>query len=148
MIKNAIRTLFTAQFLKFLAVGGVAAGLQWASRFAFSHYMPFAAAVLAAYLIGLSSGYFLNVVFVFRNSGRNRKVEMAYYTMFNLAALPVVWGISVLLGSIVLPRVMSLSTAQALGNGLGIISPVAINFLLHKHLTFRTPTETSLPKGR
>jgi putative flippase GtrA len=137
MIQWFRATFLSPQFGKFLLVGGLAAFLQWASRFVFDIWMDFSLAVLAAYAVGLSSAYVLNAIFVFPDSQKSRRAEIAWFAGVNLAALPVVWGISMLFGAVLLPHVMGRELAKALGNAVGILSPVAINFLLHKRFTFQ-----------
>jgi putative flippase GtrA len=137
MIARLRSAFFSPQFAKFLLVGGLAASLQWGSRFIFAIWMSYSFAVLAAYAVGLSSAYVLNAVFVFPASGRSRGSEILYFTAVNLAALPLVWGLSMLFGAILFPHVMDQGPAEAAGNAVGILSPVAINFLLHKKFTFR-----------
>ncbi|MDB5437915.1 MAG: GtrA family protein, partial [Caulobacteraceae bacterium] len=132
MIARLKAAFLTPQFARFLLVGGLAAFLQWASRFIFAHWMSYSLAVLAAYAIGLSSAYILNAMFVFERSGRSRAGEIAYFTAVNLAALPVVWGVSMLFGALLLPHLMPRQMAEAIGNAIGILSPVAVYFLLHK----------------
>ena len=140
-MRNALarlaRRFLSAQFVKFLIAGGLAALLNWSARFLFSTWFSYGWAVLLAYLIGLSSGYVLNAWLVFPKSGQTRRREIAYFVGVNLMSLPLVWGLSVGLGDFLFPTIMDRSLAQALGNGIGILSPVALSFVLHRKLTFR-----------
>ncbi len=139
-----IRTFLTPQFGRFLLVGGVAAGLQWTSRFLFSLYMPYAWAIVCAFFVGLFSGYCLNALFVFRGSRGSRIRQISYFSAINVLALPFVWGVSMVLGAWALPRIMPLGLAQSVGNGVGILSPVAFNFVLHRAVTFRSEPQAGV----
>ncbi len=137
MIAKLSALFLNRQFVKFLAAGGTAAALQWTARFIFSHYFAYSTAVPLAYLVGLVTAYALNILFVFQKSGNSRRKEVLYFIGVNLLALPVVWGVSILFGSIVLPHVLSRPIAEGIGNGIGILSPVIMSFVLHKKITFR-----------
>ncbi len=139
-----LRALFlNRQFVKFLFAGGTAAALQWIARFIFSHYVSYSVAVPLAYLVGLVTAYILNILFVFQKSGNSRRKEVLYFVGVNLLALPVVWGVSILFGAIILPHFMSRALAEAVGNGIGILSPVIMSFVLHKKITFREAKASS-----
>ena len=51
-----MKQLFTAEFVKFVIVGGSAAGVNFASRILYSQFMDFRWAVLVAYLTGMVTG--------------------------------------------------------------------------------------------
>jgi putative flippase GtrA len=146
MIARLAAHFLNRQFAGFLVVGGFAALLQWVSRFVFGQWMPYQASVVAAFMVGLTAGYILNVVFIFPHSQRSRGAQILLFSVFNLLGLPVVWGVSVVLGVMLLPHVMTRPLAEAVGNGIGILSPVAINFLLHKTFTFRVDPERPEPE--
>jgi len=58
------------QFALFLASGGVAAAMNWGSRFVFSRWMSFELAVVFAFCVGLATGFVLMRAFVFAGGGR------------------------------------------------------------------------------
>lgn len=136
-MKRLFGLFASRQFLKFLLAGGTAALLQWLSRFAFSHVVDFAWAVALAYLVGLATAFVLNKLFVFGASGRPVTTEMTYFALVNAVSFPIVWGVSILFGVFLLPQFLSRPLAEALGNAIGIVSPVGLSFLLHKFVTFR-----------
>jgi putative flippase GtrA len=127
----------STKFLRFLMAGGVAAALQWGSRFGFSQLTTYSNSVLLAYLVGLISGFILSRVFVFQSTSGSLGKQALLFVLVNLAGLPLVWGLSIFLGTVFLPNFLAEFEAQALGNGIAILSPVAVNFILHKYFTFR-----------
>jgi putative flippase GtrA len=138
MLGTLKKLFFSAQFGKFLLVGGLAATLQWLSRFAFDLYFSYSLSVVLAFGIGVTSGFLLNRAIVFQSTKGNGTNQLASYILINLAGLPLIWWISIMLGEKLLPQFMPSETAKALGNGIGILSPVFINFILHKFITFQT----------
>jgi putative flippase GtrA len=125
------------QLLLFLAVGGGAAAAQWLSRFAFSQALPYAAAVAAAYAVGLTIAFELNRRYVFPTAADERRRQFGRFLMVNGLSFAVVWLVSLALGDLLLTRFLPLALAQAIGHGVGIISPVALSYVLHKRYTFR-----------
>lgn len=125
------------QFAIFLLVGGTAAAAQWLSRFAFNAILPYAGAVAAAYGVGVLVAFELNRRFVFPNTMGRRRAQFARFLLVNAVSFTLVWLVSMLLGEILLPKVMERQWGEAVGHGLGILSPVLLSYLLHKHFTFR-----------
>ena len=136
-MKKLADLFLSREFLKFLAAGGTAAAAQWLSRFAFSQFVDFAWAVALAYFVGLTTAFVLNKRFVFGASDRTLTQEMTYFALVNAVSFPIVWVVSIAFGEHLLPQVMSKPLAEAIGNGIGIISPVGLSFVLHKFFTFR-----------
>ena len=95
----------TGEFLKFLATGGVAALVNLASRYGLNRMMSFEAAVVIAYLIGMTTAYILARLFVFQVSGRSIASEFRRFTLVNVVALAMVWLISVGLARLLFPAV-------------------------------------------
>jgi len=128
----------TVQFLRFLAVGGVALVLHWLARFGFSLFLPFWQAVIYAYAVGIAVAYVLNRIFVFPGSSGGVRSEVIAFVVVNVMAFPFVWGFSVVFGEVLFPRIMPVQIALAAGHGVAICIPVFVNFALHKFWTFRT----------
>ena len=72
-VHERLRPLLSRQFAAFLLVGGTAAAAQWLSRFAFSHALPYAAAVVCAYAVGVLVAFELNRRFVFPTAPGDRR---------------------------------------------------------------------------
>ena len=67
--------------------------------------------------------------------GRHRQF-MRFFTV-NILSFVTVWAVSVGLGSVLLPRFMAPALAEAVGHGVGVLSPALASYFLHKHFTFR-----------
>lgn len=136
-MKRLADLFLSQEFLRFLLAGGTAAAAQWGSRFLFSQFVTFGWAVALAYLVGLTTAFVLNKLFVFGASDRTVAREMTYFALVNAVSFPIVWIVSIVFGEMLLPDLMSKPLAEAIGNGIGIISPVGLSFVLHKFFTFR-----------
>jgi putative flippase GtrA len=137
MLKFITRTFRTRQFARFLLAGASSALLQWLARFGLGAIFDFPTAVVLAFGVGVTVGFGLNLMFVFPASGGSRRRAALWYVTVNLLGFPLVWAVSVLFGDVLLAKALPHEQAEAVGNGLGILSPVAVNFLFHKYVTFR-----------
>jgi putative flippase GtrA len=124
-------------FLYFILSGGVAAGLNFGSRFLFSWVLPFEIAVVAAFFVGLLSGFLLMRFFVFNGAGKPVIPQIRKYVLVNLFALLQTFLISLVLARWVLPSIGIHSHAEALGHLIGVLLPVLTSYFGHKYFTFR-----------
>lgn len=136
-VAGLISLFFSTQFLKFLLVGGLAAFLHWYARYLLTPLMGYVWALCLAYAIGISVGYVLNAVFVFSKAQNARSKQIGYFVLFNLLMAPVVIVLSYLLSEVVFASVGMSYHPREIAHGIGVASPVFINFLLHKFLTFK-----------
>ena len=125
------------QFVFFLVSGGVAAGLNWGSRFLFSEFVRFEVAVVLAFLVGLLSGFILMRAFVFNGAGKPIFPQAGKYVAVNLFALLQTLVISLLLARWLLPSLGIVEHAEALAHLVGVLVPVVTSYFGHKFLTFR-----------
>jgi putative flippase GtrA len=130
-----IRHFFTAQFLLFVLVGVTAAFMNWAARLVFNIWVSFPLAVLLAYGFGMASAFELNRRFVFPASPRPLRKQARVFILTNLAFLPVVWGASIYLRSI-LSDFGVMKYAEGIAHGLALTIPVLITFLVYKFIAF------------
>ena len=129
--------MLTKQFLRFILSGGVAAGLNWGSRFLFSQIAPFEVAVVLAFLVGLLSGFILMRFFVFDGGSKPIAPQVGKYIAVNFFALLQTLLISLVFARWVLPSVGILDHVEALGHLVGVLVPVLTSYFGHKFLTFR-----------
>lgn len=125
------------QLSLFLVSGGIAAALNWGSRFLFSRWMPFELAVVLAFAVGLASGFVLMRLLAFRGGGRPVLPQIGRYLLVNAAALAQTLVISVVLARWALPWIGIHEQAEALGHLVGVLVPVVTSFLAHRSFTFK-----------
>ncbi|SOD98742.1 GtrA family protein [Caenispirillum bisanense] len=124
------------EFLRFLITGGIAAGVNVGSRWLLSHAMPYEAAVLVAYLFGMTTAYLLARALVFAPSGRSRRDEFLRFALVNVAAAAQVWIISVGLARVVFPWAGMTWYAEDIAHVIGVVFPVFTSYLGHRHFSF------------
>lgn len=127
----------SSQFLRFLATGGVAAMVNLASRYALNEMMSFEAAVVVAYLVGMTTAYVLARLFVFEKSGRSIAAEFKRFAAINLVALLLVWCVSVGLALYVFPAIGFTWRPDDVAHFIGVTSPAVVSYFGHRHYTFR-----------
>lgn len=130
----------TRQFLKFLVAGGIAAIANFGSRIALSHWMHYIPAIIIAYLIGMTTAFVLNRLFVFEGAGNTLGNQVGWFTLVNLAAVAQTLAISLLLADHLLPAMGVRAHAETIAHGVGVLVPVVTSYLGHKHLSFRAAT--------
>jgi putative flippase GtrA len=130
------------RLIRFLLAGGLAALVNFGSRFFYNIFMDFSVAVVLAFMTGLITGYLLNKIYVFTASRNTVVQEMGWFVFINLLALAQTWGLSVYLAEL-LPAYIPASVsrggelADAIAHGAGVLLPVFTSYVGHKYLTFR-----------
>jgi len=127
----------TKQFFKFLFTGGIAAGVNLTSRYLLNMITSFEVSVVIAYLLGMITAYILARIFVFEASGRSISSEIKRFSIVNLFALFIVWGISVSLARIVFPAMSFTWHANDIAHIIGVIVPAITSFIGHSKFTFK-----------
>jgi putative flippase GtrA len=125
------------EFVQFLLVGGLAALVNFVSRILINHFVSYSAAVVLAYVVGMSTAFLLSKYFVFEQSGRHHLHELRDFTLVNLVAIPQVWGISVGLAEYVFPAIGYTLYAPELAHLIGLAVPAVTSYFGHKYFSFR-----------
>ena len=121
----------------FLVAGGIAAAVNFLSRIALSNWMPYAAAIVVAYVFGMITAFVLNRAFVFTAANNKLRHQAMRFVVVNLAAVLQTLLISLLLAEIVFPLAGFTSHGETVAHAIGIVVPVFTSYLGHKHWTFR-----------
>lgn len=127
----------TRQLLLFLVSGGIAAALNWGSRFLFSLWMGFEWAVACAYGVGMLTAFVLMRTFAFEGRGKPALPQAGRFAVVNAAALAQTWIVSVVLARWALPAVGVTTHAEAIGHLIGVLFPVFTSYIAHRKYTFR-----------
>ncbi len=129
--------MISRQFAAFVVVGGVAALVNIVSRLIISQVMTYEAAIVAAYLCGMVTAFFLNRMFVFRAASRREASrQFARFTLVNIAALAQVWVVGVGLDRFVLPAVGFNWHVETVAHVIAVASPILTSYLAHKYFSF------------
>jgi energy-coupling factor transport system substrate-specific component len=141
-VKDRLLALHRHQVTRFLALGGLAAAINWLVRFPLSTVLPFGAAVVVAYLIGMSAGFYLYRTYVFPGSDQSIVQQSLFFLLVNFVGAIVVLGLTFTFIGLQSSFAYSLSVKEAVAHGIAIGFGAAVNFLGHKTLTFRLATRT------
>jgi putative flippase GtrA len=125
------------RFVRFLACGGFAAAVNWASRFAWNMIMPFSLAVLAAYVTGMVVAFILFREFVFERSSTDTSEQVGNFVIVNIVGMAATWALANLLVYWALPSAGVTRHVEAIGHGIAIFAPVVTSWFGHRFLTFR-----------
>jgi len=131
-----VRAVVGSEFGRFLLTGGVAAGVNVAARWLLSHAMIYEAAVVLAYLAGMTTAYLLSRAFVFARSGRTVADEAVRFALVNVVALAQVWIVSVGLARLVFPAVGFAWHAEDIAHLIGVVIPAVTSYFGHRHFSF------------
>jgi putative flippase GtrA len=134
-----MRRLIESEFARFLFTGGIAAGVNVVSRYLLSMTLPYGAAVLIAYLCGMTTAWLLARLVVFGESGRSRAAEYTRFAIVNVIAAAQVYVVSVGLAEFVFPRAGMNWHPEDVAHVIGVIVPVFTSYLGHKHFSFSKP---------
>ncbi len=126
------------EVVRFLIAGGTATAINWLARIPLSSVMPFEAALLAAYGLGMVASFWLYRAFVFRISQGSLRGQVFLFLAVNAVGAGVVLAVSTALleGLTALLPDLAQSIAEALAHGVGIAVGAAANYLGHRVLTF------------
>ncbi len=126
-----------AEFIRFAAVGGVAALVNWGSCLALSASIPLGIAVIPAYGAGMATSFTLSKFLVFASSGRTVRSELWRFTLVNGVSFVQVWIVTMGLVDFLFPTLGFSWHIDAVAHAIGVASPIMTSFLAHKHFTFR-----------
>jgi putative flippase GtrA len=129
------------RFVLFLVAGGVAALVNILSRIVFNWFVAYEAAIVVAYLCGMTAAYLLNKHFVFEASGRGMTTEYLRFALINVLAAAQVWVVSVGLARFVFPEAGFTWHANTVAHIIGVIVPVFTSYFGHRHFSFAAKTQ-------
>lgn len=126
-----------ARFAAFLVTGGIAAGVNILARVGLERVAGYEAAIGFAYLAGMVTAFVLARVFVFRPVERDARGQFVRFALVNGLAFAQVWVVSVGLDRLVFPAIGLQWQRETVAHVVGVLSPVAGSYLLHKRFSFR-----------
>lgn len=127
------------QFLRFLALGGLAAGVNFGSRFAWSLVAPFEVAVLLAYATGMVAAFLLFRAFVFPASPIPVGLQVRNFILVNLVGIALTWTTAMALNRFLFPAIGFRFHAEAIAHAIAIAMPVFTSWIGHRRFTFASP---------
>lgn len=126
-----------SQFALFILVGGTAAAVNFGSRIVFSLWLGYTAAIALAYLLGMTTAFILNRLFVFRGTTTALHHQVMWFVVVNLLAVTQTLTISLLLAQWLLPAIGWTWQRELCAHAVGVAVPVVTSYIGHKKLSFR-----------
>jgi putative flippase GtrA len=122
----------------YLASGATAAAANFLSRFAFSHWMPFEAAVVLSYIVGMVVGFTLMRRFAFKPGATPVSRQVLGYCVVNAAGVLQAVIVSSLALRWLFPKIFDEPSAmEPLAHLIGIAVPTVSSYFGHRYITFR-----------
>ncbi len=128
--------MMSSPFIRFILSGGIAAGVNLVARAGLSTIIDYSAAIIIAYVVGMTIAYCLMKLFVFEVSGRRARTEYLRFGLVNFVAMAQVWLVSIGLARWLFPFTGFYYHPEAVAHLIGVLSPVATSYFLHKYFTF------------
>ena len=130
-------TTHTAQFVRFLAAGGLAAAANILARVGLSVWAPLPVAVVLAYLVGMTVAFILMREYVFPPGRANVHRQVAKFALVNVAALAQTLVVTLLLADVILPWAGVGSHVDLIAHVVGVAVPIVTSFIGHRRWSFR-----------
>ena len=122
---------------RFLLAGGFAAFVNWAARFPLNEIMPFSAAVLVAYGVGMVVGFFLYRLFVFEAHGGDARSQLWKFILVNAVGAVEVWLLALVFVHWLAPAVGWTLWVEPIAHAAAIGIGADPSYVGHRLLTFR-----------
>ena len=126
-----------SRFIAYLLAGGVAALLNWSSRFLFSLWFNYPVSIVLAFIVGLISGFVLMRWLVFDGARKSAATQVPFYLLVNLLALVQTLCVSLILAKWVIPGVGLSIRPEGPAHLIGVLVPVVTSYFGHKYFTFK-----------
>lgn len=122
---------------RFLLAGGFAALVNWGARFPLNMIMPFGAAVICAYGVGMVVGFFLYRFFVFEAHEGDARDQLWKFVVVNLIGAAEVWLLALFFARWLAPAVGWTLWVEPISHAAAIGIGAATSYVGHRLLTFR-----------
>jgi putative flippase GtrA len=139
--KKTWSELLHSRPIKFLLVGGFAAGVNFLSRILLGIWMPYVPSIVLAYLLGMATAFVMNRLFVFSDAKNALHHQIFWFVAVNLAAVVQTIAVSVFLAGVVFPYIGFTWHPETVAHAFGVLIPVVTSYIGHKHLSFKGSTD-------
>ena len=133
---DRLKTRSIAEFVIFLALGGLAAATNLITRYLLNFIMPFEVAVVLAYMAGMVVAFLLFGKLLFTGSRGTLTRRLSRFIQVNLLGAALAWLVSVFMARIALPAINWTFHPLEVAHLFGVAAPVLSSYVLHKRYTF------------
>lgn len=131
-----ISSFVSPQFLKFLFCGGIAAVVNFGTRFIFNIWFDFPVAIVLAYICGMITAFILAKMFVFKTSQLPLQHSALRFLIISLLTFSQTLVISLGLAFYILPMLGITLFVKEIAHAGGIIMPLFSSYIGHKRWSF------------
>lgn len=131
---SATRASF-GEFVRFVALGGVAALVNLVSRYLLNFIVSFEVAVVLAYIVGMVIAFFLFQRMLFGSQGANPQ-RVVRFILVNILGAALAWLVSTVMARMVLPAAGWTWHPFEVAHFCGVATPAITSYFLHKYYTF------------
>ncbi|MFT3721999.1 MAG: GtrA family protein [Hyphomonadaceae bacterium] len=125
-----------AEFAQFIAIGAAAAGVNLVARYLLNFTMPFEAAVIIAYVVGMVAGFAMFQVFIYRGASILQSHRMVRFAWVNLFGATLAWTVSIVMARQLLPILGWTWHPLEIAHLAGVAAPALCSYFLNKYYTF------------
>lgn len=124
------------EFAQFIAIGGAAAGVNLVARYLLNFAVPFEAAVLIAYLIGMVAGFAMFQILIYRGVSMMQPHRIVRFAWVNLFGATLAWAVSSVMAREFLPAIGWAWHPFEIAHLAGVAAPAISSYFLNKYYTF------------
>jgi putative flippase GtrA len=132
-----MKVFFNRSFVKFVMIGGIAALVNFVSRYYVYRMMDFKVALVLAYITGMLVAFILYKAFVFPSTKNSLAKSWSYFVMVNLIGICICWLVSVIFAYYILPIFGVEQRRFEIAHLIGIVAPMFTSFIGHKYFSFK-----------
>ncbi|MDP3493302.1 MAG: GtrA family protein [Hyphomonadaceae bacterium] len=119
-----------------MAIGGASALANVCARYLLDFVMPFEAAVVLSYGIGMVVGFSLFQLTLFQGQGKMRPTRIVRFVWVNLFGVSLAWAVSFAMARQVLPAIGWEWRPFEVAHIAGVAAPAICSYFLNKYYTF------------
>lgn len=124
------------EFLQFLVVGGIAAGVNFVSRIGFSELFSYRISIILAYIVGMIIAFTLFKHYVFEKTDRHYMEEVKGFIIVNIFGVFQVFIISVGLAEYFFPYISLELYPNEIAHFIALGVPAISSYFGHKYFSF------------
>jgi putative flippase GtrA len=125
-----------AGFVRFVALGSLAALTNLVARYLLDFVMPFELAVVLAYMAGMVVAFVLFQRAMFGHPGTTLRRRVVRFTQVNLLGMALAWIVSTALARAIFPAIDWTWRPFDVAHLIGVAAPTLSSYLLHKRYTW------------
>ena len=125
------------EFVRFVFAGGLAALTNLVARFVLDVWLPFEAAVIIAYVMGMAVAFVLFQRVIFGDPGSPAGRQIFRFCVVNAFSLLLTWAVSSALARLIFPGIGMTWRPFDVAHAVGVAVPAFAAYFGHKYYTYK-----------